>query len=115
MRPATVLLTMRHVADNIQRLAKAKGLTVTSLAEKIPEVSRSAVSHWWHAIRKPGMDHVRLLARALEASMEEIVAGDPEYATTPLKRKILAEIDSLSAAQQEALLVLIAASKTIAR
>lgn len=97
--------------DNFIAALDASGYSVRKLASVL-EVSPSTVGHWRTGRAKPRMDRLELIAKELQTTVSALVAGDPDFAHTPLESAALQAFRGLTDAQQVAALQLMATIKS---
>jgi transcriptional regulator with XRE-family HTH domain len=67
----------------IEELREARGWSRQELAERAG-VTRMAIWHWENGSRIPRFDQMRVIARVLEVSLDDIrLPGDTEVASRP--------------------------------
>ncbi len=63
------------LGENILKLRKSKGLSQEQLGEKI-DVTRQTISNWELGETSPNPDQLKLLSKALNISIDELLEND---------------------------------------
>lgn len=101
---------MRPLHLRLQEAAAAKGMNVSDVARRMPEVARSTVGHWFTGERKPQLDHLLKLAKVLEVSAAALVSDEPDYANTAEEKLHLKMMRELSPEMRQAILAMMKAN-----
>lgn len=96
---------MSELAKTLEALMSRKGLNGRQLADRIG-MSESTVSLYLSGGRTPSVKALKKIADALDVHMSEIWSGPELMPATEVQAAMLDEMGALSAAQQEALLVI---------
>lgn len=98
-------------ADRIKAARKQKKISQEKLSEML-NVSQSAISSYESGARKPDIDFLPQIAKALDVSVSYLLGRDegqpqpaPKYSTDQRKEIVLKKLEKKSLAQLEAILV----------
>ena len=98
-------------ADRIKEARKQKKISQEKLSEML-NVSQSAISSYESGARKPDIDFLPQIAKALDVSVSYLLGRDeeqtqpaPKYSTDQRKEIVLKKLEKKSLAQLEAILV----------
>lgn len=98
-------------ADRIKEARKQKKISQEKLSEML-NVSQSAISSYESGARKPDIDFLPQIAKALDVSVSYLLGRDeeqpqaaPKYSTDQRKEIVLKKLEKKSLAKLEAILV----------
>lgn len=98
-------------ADRLKEARKQKKISQEKLSEML-NVSQSAISSYESGARKPDIDFLPQIAKALDVSVSYLLGRDeeqtqpaPKYSTDQRKEIVLKKLEKKSLAQLEAILV----------
>lgn len=90
-------------AHRAKRVMSERKLNIEDVAREIG-VSKATYGHWLTGLRRPRVDQVQDVAKALGIKLADLVEGDPTFAASPDEQALLAAFKKMDQRDRNLLL-----------
>ena len=72
-------INMKATGENIKRLMRKKGFSVSDIRDQLGLTSSQSVYHWMSGISMPSIDNIYALSELFRVPIDLIIRGDRRY------------------------------------